>query len=286
MACIAVVGSVARDEVALLHEPLREGAHLEGESRGSRLGGGGANTAIALARAGHRAVLVAPVGTDLLGDELAGELAESGVDVSALRRVPGASTWSLVLLTAGGERTIVNLNRTREPEPPRRLLDIPADCLYVRSRALDLAPLLAEKARSCLVVAHMPPLAPGGRPAQVLVASASDLDAATLIDPFAAGREVAGELLEWVVVTWGAEGAVAHGPAGKLLRAAAPRVEPVDSTGAGDAFAAGLAHALVGGMPMAEALAMACRWGAEAVRWPASALPAEAVKGLLAYPKG
>ncbi|MEO5335589.1 MAG: carbohydrate kinase family protein [Magnetospirillum sp. WYHS-4] len=280
MAAIVVVGSVARDEVAALHEPLREGAHLEGEARGSRLGGGGANTAVALARAGHRAILVAPLGTDALGDELLAELAASGVETSAVRRVPGASTWSLVLVTQGGERTIVNLNRTHEPEPPRRLLSIAADCLYVRSRALDLAPLLAEKAQGCLVVAHMPPLEEGSRPAQVLVASQSDLPPADLADPFATGFRVAGNLLEWVVVTRGPEGATAHGPQGLVLTAAAPHVETVDSTGAGDAFAAGLVHALTGGHAMGEALGVACRWGAEAVRWPTSALPAEAVARL------
>jgi sugar/nucleoside kinase (ribokinase family) len=281
MATILVVGSVARDEVAALHEPLREGAHLEGESRGSRLGGGGANTAVALARAGHRAVLVAPVGDDALGDALVAELAASRVDTSLILRVPGASTWSLVLVTEGGERTIVNLNRTREPAPPRRLLEVEARCLYVRSRALDLAPLLAERARDCLVVAHMPPLEAGARPARVLVASESDLDRAALADPFATGGRVAGNLLEWVVVTHGARGATAHGPSGVVVEAAAPQVEPVDSTGAGDAFAAGLVHALTGGAPMAEALGTACRWGAEAVRWPTSALPEEAVARLL-----
>lgn len=281
MATILVVGSVARDEVAVLHEPLREGAHLEGESRGSRLGGGGANTAVALARAGHRALLVAPVGDDRLGDALVNELAASGVDTSLVLRVPGASTWSLVLVTEGGERTIVNLNRTREPEPPARLLGRAADCLYVRSRSLDLASLLAEKARQCLVVAHMPPLQAESRPAQVLVASESDLDATALADPFATGRKVAGDILEWVVLTHGPRGATAHGPAGLVLAAAAPQVEPVDSTGAGDAFAAGLVHALTGGKAMADALQTACRWGAEAVRWPTSALPEEAVAELL-----
>jgi sugar/nucleoside kinase (ribokinase family) len=55
----------------------------------------------------------------------------------------------------------------------------------------------------------------------------------------------------------------------------------VDTTGAGDAFAAGLIHALVGGQPMAEALAVAVRFGTEATLWASSGLPAAAVRRLL-----
>ena len=39
----------------------------------------------------------------------------------------------------------------------------------------------------------------------------------------------------------------------------------VDSTGAGDVFAAGLVHALAGGAPMETALVTAVAWGTAAV---------------------
>jgi sugar/nucleoside kinase (ribokinase family) len=55
----------------------------------------------------------------------------------------------------------------------------------------------------------------------------------------------------------------------------------VDTTGAGDAFAAGLLHALLSEAPMRDALALAVRFGSEATRWPRSGLPAEAVHQLL-----
>jgi sugar/nucleoside kinase (ribokinase family) len=185
-----------------------------------------------------------------------------------------------VLVDELGERTIVNLTRATEPHPPARLIDLPADCLYVRSRATDLAPLLERKGRDCLVVAQMPPCDDGVRPAHVLLASEPDLEPRLLDAPWSAARRVAGERLEWVVITRGARGVVAHG-AERSLEIPAPRVTPVDTTGSGDAFAAGLVHALVGGSAIEQALETGAAWGAENARWDRSVLPAEAVERLL-----
>lgn len=280
MAHILLIGSVAEDQIIHLRTPLREGAHLDGIEQGKRLGGGAANTGAALAHAGHRVMPVSPVGNDATGRWLREQLAHNELDLSQVRNIEGRSTRSLVMLDAQGERTIVNLTRAREPDPPTRILEVEADCLFVRSSAPDLAPLMQQMASRCLVVAHMPPCDSGSRPAQILVASESDLDAEQLGNPFKLGRQVAGDLLQWVVITQGANGATAYG-ANETIQIDAPRAEPVDTTGAGDAFAAGLVHALVNDKPMREALETGCAWGAEATQWTSSSLPMEAVRRLL-----
>ncbi len=279
MARIVVIGAAARDQVVRLREPLRPGGHLNGVAAGGRLGGGGANTAVALTAAGHIVTLLATVGQDAAGDALRTELAGAGVDTSQLARLARPTTQSLLLIEPGGERTVLNLTRCEEDQPPNRLLDLPAEAVYVRSRRRDLAPLLAAKVQTALVVAHLPPIEPDSRPAQILVASASDLDPAARRDPWGLGLAVAGDLLQWVVITDGAAGARAYSR-DESLAAPVPVIQPVDTTGAGDAFAAGLLHALVGGRPMAEALAVAVRFGAEATLWETSALPATAVRRL------
>ncbi len=276
MARILVVGSVASDEVVRLDRPLAEGAHLEAKSLGARLGGGAANTGLALAFAGNDTVLISSLGGDDLGRGLLAQLNAGGIDTSHVLTIHSPTTRSIVMIDARGERTIVNLERCIDPDPGR-LVDIPADVLYVRSRAPGLAPFLSAKAARCRIVAHIPPLDAGCLPAHILVASASDLPGEVLSDPFAAGREIAGDILEWVVVTKGADGAKAYG-ANETLSLAAPSVTALDSTGAGDAFAAGLVHGLAAGMPLA--LKTACAFGAEAVRWESSFLPKEAVEAL------
>lgn len=282
MARIVVIGSVASDEVVHVAEPLQAGLHLNGKRAGCRMGGGGANTAAALAAAGHHVMLLTAVGQDSAGDRLLRELDANGIDTAHVVRLPCPSTSSLVLVDPEGERTVVNLSRCEEEAPPRRLLDIDADAIYVRSRRVDLGPLLAIKASACLVVAHVPPTESGSRPAQVLVTSASDLEAGVAGQPLDLARQVAGDHLRWMVVTHGPDGARAHAQGlDAVLTAPAAAAQVVDTTGAGDAFAAGLLHGLAAGQEMADALTLAVRFGTEATRWPTSALPGEAVRRLL-----
>ncbi len=280
MARILVVGSVARDEVIRLDASFCAGTHMQGEWLGERLGGGASNTGVALARAGHETAIVSAIGNDGAGQELLAELTANGIDTSQIITVDGASTRSVVMIDPEGERTIVNLNRCQETKPPIRFLNVAADSLYVRSWSLDLGPLLDAKMQSCRVIAHMPPCGDGIRPAHILVASQSDLEALMLNEPFEAGRRVAGSALEWVVITRGENGATAYAHNDRLS-VPAPKVKATDTTGAGDAFAAGLIHALVSGANMNGALTAACAWGAEATQWESSMLPIEAIKNLV-----
>jgi sugar/nucleoside kinase (ribokinase family) len=271
MTDILVVGSVAWDEVALLDSPLQRGSHNGARWLGRRVGGGAANTAMALARAGDRATVISALGMDDEGARLIAVLSELGVDVSAIDRQGSETTRSVILLESDGERTVVNLARARVPLPGDLAIR-PAACCYVRSADPALTEVLRERVRHGLVVAHIPPLVPDFRPAQVLLGSASDLDADFLSDPYAAALEVAGEPLEWVVVTRGAAGACACA-VDRTIEVRAPKVEAVDTTGAGDVFAAGLVHALARGQAMEHALATAVAWGAASVTFEGTVPP-------------
>ncbi|MBF0353877.1 MAG: hypothetical protein HQL43_01405 [Alphaproteobacteria bacterium] len=271
MARILVMGTIAFDHVIRLKAPLIAGGHQNGIDRGSRLGGGGANAAVALARAGDTALLVSALGNDLAGEALKGELLALGVDLSLTLRLEDDSSRSIVMTDTMGERSIVNLQRLMESDPPWRILKADADALYVRSRQEGLASLLSKMADRMTVVAHVPPTAPASVPAQILVGSESDLDQAFLADPFAKGRTVSAGRLTWIVITRGSKGAEAFGPDGAHLTQPARQVDVVDSTGAGDAFAAGLTHALARHLPMPTALEIAVAWGTAATQYDGSA---------------
>jgi sugar/nucleoside kinase (ribokinase family) len=281
LADILVIGSVAWDEVVRLDQPLSIGSHNNGRWVGKRIGGGAANTGMALANAGDRPLLVSAVGTDPDGEHLGMELARRGLDITYLNRGADETTRSLVMLDTAGERTIVNLSRARVPLPPG-LATLPADLCYVRSADPALTSILAERVRWAPVLAHVPPLSAECRPAQVLVGSASDLDNDFLADPFASGRRVSGAVLEWMVVTYGSAGARAFGE-GVVIGQIAPKVDVADSTGAGDVFAAGLAHALARGIEMVAALRTAVAWASASVQYEGTVPPSEfppAVKSL------
>jgi sugar/nucleoside kinase (ribokinase family) len=75
----------------------------------------------------------------------------------------------------------------------------------------------------------------------------------------------------WVVVKLGARGCLAVGPDGAEITAPAPQVAVEDSTGAGDAFNAGLVAALAAGRPWPEALRAATTLASSIVSRPSDA---------------
>ncbi|CCQ72839.1 carbohydrate kinase family protein [Magnetospira sp. QH-2] len=260
---ILVVGSVAVDEVVRLQAPLRIGSHNAGMDAGARIGGGAANTAMALARAGDSVSVVSAVGEDEAGALLLDQLARLGVDLALVDRHAGETTRSLIMLEEAGERTIVN--RARAPVAlPADLASRPASAFYVRSADPLLTEVIQERSKSCPVLAHVPPMTADFRPAQVLVASESDLDPAFLHDPWQGGRRIAGETLEWMVLTRGERGAAAF-DGKQVIEVGAPNVSVIDSTGAGDVFAAGLLHGLARGYAMGQCLETAVSWGSASV---------------------
>lgn len=74
-------------------------------------------------------------------------------------------------------------------------------------------------------------------------------------DPEQALLEMSKQCRGWVILKRGGEGVLACGPDGGILEVPAPRVEPRDTTGAGDSLAAGLLADLAASSPMPEAIA-------------------------------
>jgi sugar/nucleoside kinase (ribokinase family) len=74
----------------------------------------------------------------------------------------------------------------------------------------------------------------------------------------------------WIVVKLGDRGCVASGPDGTELRVDAPETEVMDSTGAGDAFNAGLIAAVAEDKPWPEALRAATTLASAIVSRPSS----------------
>ena len=92
---------------------------------------------------------------------------------------------------------------------------------------------------------------------------AGELGLAVGDDDFAAlGARLIARGLEALIVTLGARGAVAFTAAGEILRQPGFAIDAIDTLGCGDAFTAGLAHALWSGLDLAEGLRRAAACGA------------------------
>ncbi|MFA7441491.1 MAG: carbohydrate kinase family protein [Sphingomonadaceae bacterium] len=286
MARILVIGAVALDRPIWLNRPLYSGGRAYGRSKSGslegRLGGGGANAGCALHAAGHQVVVAAILANDADGVQ-ASRLAEAaGLDLSLTTTRPGTSSRTLILIDPAGERTIIGIDGLlRDEETPRPSIALPSSdgdfhpCgLFIRT-AYDGAAEWAAVVRGPVLL-HWPAPHFDGE-ADVVVASADDLTPEVAASPYEIARAQLGPQLTWVVVTHGANGAVAHGP-DRRISAPVPRREARDTTGAGDIFAAGLLDALIAGAPMEQALEHACRWGGAAVLVEGSA-PDNAPKG-------
>jgi sugar/nucleoside kinase (ribokinase family) len=266
-----------------------------GDVAGSvRLGPGGsaANVAAWAVAAGARARLVAGRGDDLAGRLLAAALGERGIELRP-EGPAGTVTGAMLVVTEAGERTFVadpgaNLE-LGEGEVAGAVHG--AGAVFVsgypllrpptRRAAMAAAAAAARAGVPAVVDAASWPLLGGGAGEPVLAAAAQ---AGTLVanreeaaalagrpDPLAAGAALAARV-GTVVVKCGADGVVVCAGERSPRRVPAPAADPVDVTGAGDAFAAGYLLARAAGAEPTAAAAAGTALAARAVAtqgaWP------------------
>ena len=236
------------------------------------LGGSGAIVAAGAARLGHRVAMAGCVGDDALGRAMLDAL--DGVDVSAVRTVSEPTGVSVGLARPGDRAVLTALGALAH----FRAQDVP-DALLASARWVHVASPFLQPALDVAAIAGRAAgttsLDPGWDPHErwelawegfdVLLPNAQEAQRlAGEEDVEAAARRLAAEGPA-VVVKLGPEGALAVGGTG-VVRVAAPRVEPVDATGAGDSFDAGFIAARLAGEGLAGALALGCACGALSTR--------------------
>ena len=267
---LIALGDLLLDVVVTAEHGIERGTDVPGQVT-FRRGGSAANTCAAFVRAGGRATLVTCLGQDGWAASLASSLRAEGVQVRAVRR-PGPSGRLAAIVEPGGERSFVTQRGMAHALRPSDLspawfrgaavLHVPA---YSRLREPILAAGLraATLARaegallSCDLSSRGPLLELGAAEATArLGALGPDVLFATRDEAAALlGRRstaVLGQLLDLAplaVVTDGRSGARVlwrDATRGAVLQidVAASRLAVPDTTGAGDAFAAGFLHAL------------------------------------------
>ena len=272
MADICVFGSPAWDIVYRIGVLPAAGGDAQVEALGGRPGGSAANVARGLRSAGHAVMLVGRLGDDDIGIRLRDELIAWDVGTEYLERC-GASGRALVFIDASGERTIFPIVQHSRADDEGSTPDaVPhaalstASCVYLDEYETlpdELPAVLDDSA--AFIVTGAPTSGSALWPANLVIASARHFPAAWLDAPFVRAQAVVGARLAWVVLTHGAAGAVAYGVE-ETVRFPVPRLAPVDATGAGDAFAAGLMHGLLSGLAIRRSLEMASAWGALATQ--------------------
>jgi len=259
----ARVDVVGLGQCSLDHVCLVEGLpRFSGKERildHRRLPGGQVATALlAVRRLGLRAAFVGSVGDDEAAEQVLGPLRAEGVDVSAVRTVPGAATQMAVILLdrESGERTVL---WHRDPRLALRREDLRREDLE-GARALHLDggdPELGVWASKVAREKGIPVVLDIDTPAPGTADLLAHVDFPIVSETFAEvffgtsrPREALAALASFgprlAVVTLGAFGALAQ-QGDRVIASPAYRVEVADTTGAGDVFHAAFVWALLEG---------------------------------------
>ena len=254
--------------------------------------GGGLNALVAARRMGAEAVSLSPIGEGPNASLIEQALAREGI-VDAGPRVEGVDNgFCVALIDSRAERTFISTKGAETMAPASAWADFartmtPHDVLYVDGYLMD-HPANREAAEAALralpegvrVVLDVSPVIgiPDGLPTDGVIVSMNHREAqeiahqrgeASVRDqcnkPREAARAMVSLLHRPVLVRAGAQGAYVGGPAQPAANTTAdnvtaiptPRVEAIDTNGAGDAHSGVLAAALAQGIPLERALLLA-----------------------------
>ena len=254
--------------------------------------GGGLNALVAARRMGAEAVSLSPIGEGPNASLIEQALAREGI-VNAGPRVVGVDNgFCVALIDSRAERTFISTKGAETMAPASAWVDFvrtmtPGDVLYVDGYLMD-HPANREAAEAALrvlpegvrVVLDVSPIIgiPDGLPTDGVIVSMNHREAqeiahqrgeASVRDqcnkPREAARAMVSLLGRPVLVRAGAEGAYVGRPAQPAANTTAdnvtaiptPRIEAIDTNGAGDAHSGVLAASLAQGIPLERALLLA-----------------------------
>ncbi|WP_166246363.1 PfkB family carbohydrate kinase [Paenibacillus turpanensis] len=248
-------------------------------------GGAPANVAAAVARLGGGARFIGKVGADPFGEFLRAELERTGAEAAMIASEEARTALAFVSLRADGERDFLfyrqpSADMLLRPEDIRE--EWLADAAIIHfgsvslieepSRSATLSAVQRVGDGSDAIVSYDPNVRLALWPdqetakrsileqmplAHLVKVSEEEVEFLLGTEDIAAGARqllAMGPLV--VIVTLGAEGCVVY-TNNKEIRVAAPKVEAVDTTGAGDGFVGGLLYELAGRDLTANGLAEA-----------------------------
>jgi ribokinase len=278
---VVVVGSINHDLVCEVERIPSPGETVFATRTRSQAGGKGANQVVAAARAGANVALVGNIGDDEIGPVMLAALRSAGVAVAGVTTVEGARTGTAYITVGAGQNTIV-VDRGANWRWPHGLAHAEATVrlatvVVAQMEVPDEIIRLAARASGSRFVLNAAParpvptdVLPDCDPLVVNEHELALLGGGTASDPrvaIALQRNLLQMGARSVVTTLGAAGAVwAYGHTDG--HAPAPRIQPSDSTGAGDAFVGILATSLASGAELPTAVRRAVVGAALSVQRP------------------
>jgi ribokinase len=285
---ICVVGSSNIDLITYAPRLPKLGETVTGSNFQTGFGGKGANQAAMAAKLGGAVSIVTKVGEDLFGQDTRKNFVELSIDTTYLYTTPDAHTgvapiWvdessgnNAIIVAAGAN----NLLSPEDVENARVALttshvvvcqwEIPTETILTALRIAHEAqvttifnPAPAHSEIPAEFYAHIDILCPNESEAERL----TGMPVGTIEQATAAAQTLLSRGPRTVILTLGERGSLLVTAEGSQ-HFPAPRVQAVDTTGAGDAFVGSLAYYLAEGQPIETAIQRANRIAAISVQSP------------------
>jgi ribokinase len=272
---IVVVGSINMDLVCEASVLPRPGETVMGQNFSEIPGGKGANQAVASARMGADVSMVGRVGDDAFGKTLSRTLVAEGIRIDHVQITHGCSSGlAMIGVESSGQNAITVISGAngrvtaddvelaeelfRNADVVLLQFEIPLPAILKAIELarrhkvfiiLDPAPVLKHLPDD---VFHVDVLCPNETEAEAI----TGLSVRNKVEALSAAQRIRDLGVPWTIITMGSSGAVSLDGLGCEQLESFP-VAAVDSTGAGDTFAAGLAIAVASGLKSTEAVRFA-----------------------------
>ncbi|WP_276324126.1 ribokinase [Paraburkholderia flava] len=282
---VAVAGSLNMDLVARAPRLPRPGETLAGHAFAQVAGGKGGNQAVAAARLGAQVAMIGCVGADANGAQLRAGLEAEGIDCAALETSEHASTGvALIVVDDGSQNAIVIVAGSNGEVTPATIArheavlaaaDVVVCQLETPDAAVEATLATARRLGKTTILNPAPAVGPLPTawfslidyliPNELEAATLTGLPVTSPADAAVAATALRTAGARNVLVTLGAQGVQVALADGTTQHYAAPRVEAVDTTAAGDTFIGGLAAQLARGAAVDDAIRFAQRAAAISV---------------------
>lgn len=272
---ILVVGSSNTDMVIKTHNFPAPGETILGGRFLMNAGGKGANQAVAAARLGGLVTFVGKIGDDIFGKQAVQQLEDEGINVDFVAVDPeNPSGVAMITVDRKGENSIVvapGSNGTLNPSDfDKALAELDASEFVLMQLEIPIptvehiARIAAIRQKKVVLNPAPAALLADGLLQNLYMITPNETEAELLTgirvtdenSALKAATQLHGKGVEVVIITMGAAGAFLL-ENGKHEIIAAPKVEAVDTTAAGDTFNGALVVALSEGKNIREAIAFA-----------------------------
>jgi ribokinase len=274
---ITVVGSLNMDLVVSMQRMPKQGETMAGESIHYIPGGKGANQAVGCARLGGDVVMIGAVGDDGFGRHILEDMRRYGVSDSAISVLTDAPTGIASIFHTPEDNCIVIVPGANGKVTPSlieqfaseiQFADIMLVQLEIPLNAVERALQIANEAGVRTVLNPAPAVSLPAeliRLCDIITPNESEFDILCGAEIGKSEELLMEGIIDWqerygnrLVITRGKHG-VSYVEDGKLKTSAAPVVEVVDTTGAGDCFNAAICFGIASGWEWERAVAFAVR---------------------------